>query len=494
MGNFYCRFLPNCAQVLHPLTYLLKGGPQTLQWTVTAHESCQKVKQLLAVAVPLQHPSPTAELSLATDASDTHIGGVMQKKSGNHWRSLGFFSRKLTDTEFHYSTFDRELLAAHAAIKHFRHFCEGRQSQLWIDHKPLVSALTRVSVPISPRQQRQLAFISEFNIQMLYLPGLKNVVAYFLSRPSPPEPTETVTRGSGSRSSPHQSRLKPSPAAAAADPVDFEAMAAEQNSCAETQRFLGGTSLKLAFCQVGAHHLAGDVSTGIFRPIVPQKFRQDIFLNLHNISHPGRLASLRLVSSRFVWCRLSSDIMAWTRFCLCCQQGKIHCHVLLQPLPIPIPQRCFSHIHIDLVGTLQSSNNCSHILTVIDRTSKWMEAIPLVETSVAACAKALIFSWISRFGVPEMITSECGPQYTSNLWSQLCSMLNIAHRQTIAYHPELNGAVERLHRCLKDALRTRAATATWVDELPFVLLRLRAQPRRDTGLSPAESVYGAPFV
>ncbi len=45
----------------------------------------------------------------------------MQQKSGDHWRPLGFFSRKLTDTESRYSTFDRELLAAHAAIKNFRH-------------------------------------------------------------------------------------------------------------------------------------------------------------------------------------------------------------------------------------------------------------------------------------------------------------------------------------------------------------------------------------
>jgi hypothetical protein len=73
-------------------------------------------------------------------------------------------------------------------------------------------------------------------------------------------------------------------------------------------------------------------------------------------------------------------------------------------------------------------------------------------------------------------------------------MLNIAHRQMTAYHPESNGAVERLHRRLKDALRARDATATWAEELPFVLLGLRAQPREDTGLSPAESVYGAPIV
>jgi hypothetical protein len=141
------------------------------------------------------------------------------------------------------------------------------------------------------------------------------------------------------------------------------------------------------------------------------------FLNLHNISHPERLASHRLVSSRFVWRGPSSNITAGMRSCLCCQLGKIHCHVRLQPLPIPIPQCHSSHFHIDLVGPLQSSNNCSHILTVIDCISKWMEAIPLVETSVVACAKTLTFSWISRFGVPETITSNRGPQFTSNLRS-----------------------------------------------------------------------------
>jgi hypothetical protein len=113
---------------------------------------------------------------------------------------------------------------------------------------------------------------------------------------------------------------------------------------------------------------------------------------------------------------------------------------------------------------------------------------------MAACAKALTFTWISRFGVPEMITSDRGPQFTSNLWLQLCEMLNISHKQTTVYHPESNGAVERLHLRLRDALRAHAAAVTWSEELPFVLLDLRAQPREDTGLSPAESVFGAQIV
>jgi hypothetical protein len=78
--------------------------------------------------------------------------------------------------------------------------------------------------------------------------------------------------------------------------------------------------------------------------------------------------------------------------------------------------------------------------------------------------------------------------------AQLCEILHISHHQTTAYHPELNGAVERLHGLLKDVLRACAAASTWSEELPFVLLGLHAQQREDTGLSPAEAVFGTPIV
>jgi hypothetical protein len=77
--------------------------------------------------------------------------------------------------------------------------------------------------------------------------------------------------------------------------------------------------------------------------------------------------------------------------------------------------------------------------------------------------------------VPETITSDRWLQFISNIWSLLCEMLQILHRQTTAYHPESNGAVERLPHHLKDALRARATAATWAEELPIVLLGLCAQ-------------------
>jgi hypothetical protein len=193
------------------------------------------------------------------------------------------------------------------------------------------------------------------------------------------------------------------------------------------QHLLGGTSLKLAFRQTGPQRLAGDVSTGNLRPIVPLKFRKTIFEQFHNVAHPWRLASHRIISSRFVWRGLSSNITAWACGCLACQRGKIHRHTCLAPQPIPIPPWHFSHLHVDLVGPLQYSNSFNYFFTIIHCTSKWLEAIPLSEMSTAACTKAITFTSISHFGVPETITSDRGPQFTFNLWLQLCKMLNISH-------------------------------------------------------------------
>jgi hypothetical protein len=49
----------------------------------------------------------------------------------------------------------------------------------------------------------------------------------------------------------------------------------------------------------------------------------------------------------------------------------------------------------------------TYLVTIIDRTSRWPEAIPIAATSTVDCANALIQGWVSRFGVPAVITSDC---------------------------------------------------------------------------------------
>ena len=80
-----------------------------------------------------------------------------------------------------YSTFDRELLTAYQALRHFRHFVEGKPFTLYTDHKPLTFALFN-NADRSPRQSRHLSFIAEFTSDIRHVKGKFNVVADKLSR------------------------------------------------------------------------------------------------------------------------------------------------------------------------------------------------------------------------------------------------------------------------------------------------------------------------
>jgi hypothetical protein len=183
MINFYRRFLPGIAQILKPLTDATSTKGR-LSWTPEMTHSFHTAKSSLSSAIPLHFPNPSAPLSLATDASNSHIGAVLQQKVNGSWQPLSFFSKKLSPTETRYSTFDRELLAAFIAAKHFRFLLEGSPFTFFTDHKPLVSAITKQSTPFSSRQQRHLSFLSEFNATFSHLPGHHNLVADALSRPT----------------------------------------------------------------------------------------------------------------------------------------------------------------------------------------------------------------------------------------------------------------------------------------------------------------------
>jgi cleavage and polyadenylation specificity factor subunit 1 len=252
--NYYRRFVPGLAKTLVPLTNTTAGKPKgKLTWTAAMLDSFQAAKEALAAAVPLHFPDPDAHLSLAVDASGTHVGAALQQQQGNSWQPLSFFSRKLSTTEQRYSAFDRELLAIYLSIRHFRFMLEGREFIVFTDHMPLLAALNRVSPPWTARQQRHLSYISEFNIKLVHTPGVQNVVADSLSRPGG-----------------LLAAVEPIPA-----PLDWQELAAAQAADQQLLSDLSDSSLQLTTHLLpDSTPLTGDVSTGHFRPLVPPPFRR----------------------------------------------------------------------------------------------------------------------------------------------------------------------------------------------------------------------------
>ncbi|XP_011174429.2 uncharacterized protein LOC105206646 [Solenopsis invicta] len=133
--------------------------------------------------------------------------------------------------------------------------------------------------------------------------------------------------------------------------------------------------------------------------------------------------------------------------------------------------------------------SCRYCLTLIDRFSRWPEAIPLRDTSARTVAQAFYDNWFARFGAPRILTTDQGAQFESQLFSALLSLVGCNRIRTTAYHPAANGLIERWHRTLKAAIMCHD-TPDWVSVLSSVLLGLRTHVRLDTGASPAEFIYG----
>jgi hypothetical protein len=125
------------------------------------------------------------------------------------------------------------------------------------------------------------------------------------------------------------------------------------------------------------------------RPVVPVSFRQQVFSSGHNITHPGIRASKRLISARFVWRKMGSQIAELCRDCQSCARSKTTTTGHSSVQPIEMPEKRFSHVHIDLVGPLPaSSQGHTHLFTVVDRSTRWPEAVPLAGTTSADCVEA----------------------------------------------------------------------------------------------------------
>jgi len=196
-----------------------------------------------------------------------------------------------------------------------------------------------------------------------------------------------------------------------------------------------------------------------------------------------------------MWPFMKRDIAAWVKDCQACSRAKVTRQPPAAVNPIPVPSQRFSHIHVDFVGPLTTSKEgFRYLFTIIDRTSRWLEAIPMSTMDTDTCVEALISNWIARFGKPAVITSDRGSQFTSSLWASTCQQLGVAHNTTTAYHPQSNGMVERVYRHLKEGLKARGADADWPQHLPWVLLNIRTTPKSNSNTSAAEMVYGAPLT
>ncbi|GBO39594.1 Pro-Pol polyprotein [Araneus ventricosus] len=175
--------------------------------------------------------------------------------------------------------------------------------------------------------------------------------------------------------------------------------------------------------------------SGCRRPFVPKEFRRRNFETLHNLSHPGVKATVKLVADRFLRPGYKKQVAEWTRCGVPCQRGKIQRHTVSPLGTYLVPRHRFDHVHIDLVGPLPPSRGYTYALTCVDRFSRWPEAIPLKVIKAETVAFEFYAKWIARFGIPERLTSDQGRQFESRLFHEFARLLGVKVVHTTPYHP-----------------------------------------------------------
>jgi len=503
MFAFVHRFVKHASAIVSPLQALKKA--KTVRqfkksWTGIQETAFEEAKKAIIKATLLAHPQFDAPTEIWTDASDLAVGAVLVQKQRGRWVPLGFWSRCFNDAQKKYSTFDKELLAVSYAVEHFKYYIESQPITVRTDHRPLVGAFNKASDNVTRLQRRHLNNIAQHVDELQYLEGDKNIIADACSRilvGAVLEEDDTMDKPiidkEGDLDCCNAVLNMPSPS-------EFLQAQQEDKSLqrwVEIHRARSDTAFEPELVECidtkGTNRVWADASQNPPKILVPDKFKETIMDHFHKVSHSGAKACFNMIRTTHYWPKMRQDITKWCRSCLSCQRSKVTKHTKTFLEKLPNPSARFSHIHLDLVGPFPSRSGDRMLLTIIDRWTSWPEVIvlPSGKTDAKTCAQEVLRNWCSRFGIPESLTSDRGPQFTSKVWSEMTTILGIKHITTSSYHPQSNGKIERFHRTLKAAVIAKLVeNKSWEEELPWILLGLRNSPNTDTNVSPSLMVYG----
>ena len=209
--------------------------------------------------------------------------------------------------------------------------------------------------------------------------------------------------------------------------------------------------------------------------------------------HLGISRTIARVRARFYWLGYKQDIINKCDTCHVCQARKMPVKPTKAPLKPCIVGIPMERIQIDLVTPLpETYSGNKHVLSVTCCFTKWTESYPLKNITAETVASTLVDQFICRFGVPKIIHSDQGAQFTSQLFQELCKLLGIDKTRTTAFHPESDGLIERTQRTIEDMLSKYIETnqRNWDEVLPLLLMAFRSSKQESSNFSPCMMMLG----
>ena len=481
MVNYLGKFIPHLSSKTKPLRDLLVQR-NAWNWGPAHQKAFESLKTSLTSTTLLCIYDPNRETVVSADASSYGIGAVlMQRQDNGELQPVAYASRSLTNAEQKYAQIEKEALAVTWACERFNMYVLGMMFTLETDHKPLVPLLsTKPLEEVPVRVQRFRLRLLKYNYRIIHVPGKQLIIADTLSR-APREgtdggdlQTETAAYVNSILEAlpATERRLEEIRLMTEQDPILQQVVQMVKSGW---PAYIGETPWSVQ--PFWKHRAELSITKGLLmkgnRVVIPSDLRLEMLERLH-AGHQGiTKCRARAVSSMW-WPGISLQIEEMVRTCHACIKEKKN---RAEPLiPTPLPERPWQKIGMDLCELRGKK-----YLIVVDYFSRYIEVADMGKTTSPDIIKSLkeIFS---RNGIPEIMHSDNGTQFTSAIFCQFAKNFSIHHTTSSPKFAQANGEAERAVQTAKNMIRK-------CDDLDLALLCYRTTPIHN-GWSPSELLMG----
>ena len=334
----------------------------TFNWGSDQQEAFEILKQKLCSEPILFLPIDDGPFRIETDCSQYAMGGILSQYIEGKWRPIAYRSQSLSEAERNYEIHDRELLSIMEALKDWRQYLLGAQHrvEVWMDHLNLT--YFRQPNKLNRRQARWHTELQSYDLLLVHKPGALMRKADILSR------IDQLDKGKDDNS--NETILSEKMFARPAvifNPSEDQLTKIKENYTKQDP------SVKKALEEHKPGWREYDCIVTFQEKIyVPkdESLRGNIVKTHHDsptAGHPGNYKTLELVARSYFWPGMSREVKKYVQGCDVCQRTKVERRASAAPLqPHLIPDRPWSHISMDLIGPLPTSQGKDAILVVVD--------------------------------------------------------------------------------------------------------------------------------
>jgi hypothetical protein len=224
--------------------------------------------------------------------------------------------------------------------------------------------------------------------------------------------------------------------------------------------------------------------------VVPRALHQEILKQVHDSllgGHLGQKKTREKLKRRFYWFEQREDSNAYVLKCDVCSSPTRPAKPPRAPMGTMTTGAVLDRLSTDILGPLpETVRGNKYILVVSDYFSKWVEIFPISDQTAITTARVILNEVISRYGCPYDIHSDQGRNYESQLFADLCKMLEIRKTRTTPGNPRCNSQTERFNRTMLKMIKAylKDEDDDWDLHLGCLAAAYRATPHESTGLSP----------